>query len=80
MHTEDIETVNNTTKQAPVSARDLPTLEEPSKSHEPSRRNPFRKRLLRVLLVLLRDRGQPNPLLSREEELIRGWPVITAMT
>jgi hypothetical protein len=75
VHREDIGTVNKTTKQAPVSARDLPTLEEPLQIARTITTQPFSKKALKVLLVLLRDRGRPNPLLRREEELISGLAV-----
>ena len=62
--------MNNTTKQAPISARDLPTLEETLQIARSITTQSFSKKASKLLLVLLRDRGKPNPLLSREEELI----------
>ena len=64
--------MNNAAKQAPVSARDLPTLEQPLEIARTITTQPFSKKALRVLVVLLRGHGRPSPLLRREEEFISG--------
>ena len=62
--------VNNGAKQAPVSARDLPTLEQPLDLAPTLTTQPFSKETLKVFMVWVRERGRPNPLLRREEEAI----------
>lgn len=63
--------MNNTAEQAPVSARDLPTLEQPLEIARTITTQPLPKKALRMLVVL-RGRGRPAPMRRREEEFISG--------
>ena len=69
VHREDTGTVNKAAEPAPVSARHLSTLAQPEIARAITA-PPFSKKALRVLVVLSRERGWPDPLLRREEELI----------
>ena len=64
--------MNSAAKQAPVSARDLPTLEQPLNLTPTLTTHPSLKEALKVLVVWVRRRDRLNPVLRREEEAISG--------